>query len=1064
MWAWPDLGDEAEDDRHCRDARRSEAVNSGSVSVGLLKSSHPVGGLAVVRLRIVPQMRIEVLGPLRVTVGGSEVSLGRPQQRLVLGLLVEAAGRVVTTDQLIDRVWGDDVPHSARKTVQVHVSKLRKALDDPAAIETVGGGYRLSGCVESDVEDFERLIAVGRRALTNRPEEASAVLRQALGMWRGPPYADLRDEQALQAEIGRIEELRLTALEDRLVADIAAGGAADAVAELDGLTGRYPLRERLQALQMTALYRTGRQVEALANYRKFRNTLAEGYGLDPSAELEELELAILRQDPDLGPAPQHHLRSPLPARYSSFVGRDADVADVRGRLSEHRLVTITGAGGIGKSSLAVEAARELAEAVDVAYVDVESVQAGDVAVATARALGLMPSSAEDAEALISRVTAERSSMLVLDGCEHAVASVARMADGLLRANRRLRLLVTSREALSVPGESLLSLDPLERGARSPAVELFLDRVGVDDVDEEQLGVAAAICDRLDGIPLAIELAAARARSMPLPEVAARLDRQVDLLVDRRGSMDRHASIAVALDWSYESLPRDRREALRSLSVFRSGFDLGAARHVLEVEDAAEILADLVATSLLPQPSPKGRYRMLEPIRQYAWALAEAAGETDTLAHRHADWAVQLARYCRDNRHTASQLAVYERAAIEHSELLAAIQWSLSGDASHAVEIVAALGRLWYAVGIDQQLRVLMLAAVEHPAVTPSAALAVAMSHTGFAWYLEDPESPSVALVEQAVEMARGIGDDGAIGMTLTRLAGIVGEGLGDHQRGLALEFEGYELLERSGHPDAVQEPYNLAQRLAAVGRVEEAADLLRESIDVAARAGFTDGAATAQYGHYLIAQSQFAEGIEALERGIALLERLGRQHTLISQKYHLGMAYLLAARYDEALAVLRQTVASWEQLGREPPGHWRPPLSLAEARASAPDHRATTDAVRTWIETELATPETEDSRLGETAWTAPSQLLLIAHPASVVADDPESAALIAASALQLMTDDRFGGWKASGEIDRLRSHLDHLPEPESPVPATPHDLLVLLTETFGASHLPEPPSATRGTT
>lgn len=1008
-------------------------------------------------LRIVPHVRVEVLGPLRVSVGESEVALGRPQQRLVLALLVEAAGRVVTTDQLIDRVWGDDVPQRARKTLQVHVSKLRKAIGDRGAVETVGGGYRLSGRVESDLEEFERLIAAGRQELTDQPERASATLRQALRLWRGPPYADLRDEQALQAEIGRIEELRLGALEDRLEADIAAGRAADAVAELEGLIERHPLRERLQALQMNALYRTGRQVEALATYRKFRNTLAEGYGLDPSPELEELELAILRQDPNLGPPPQYHLRSPLPARYSSFVGRDAEVADVRGRLNQHRLVTITGAGGIGKSSLAVEAARGLTETVEVAYVDVESVQADDVAVATARALGLMPRSAEDAEALISRVTAERSSTLLLDGCEHAVASVARMADRLLRASRKLQLLVTSREALSVPGESLLSLDPLEHGARSPAVELFLDRAGVEDADEEQLAAVAAICDRLDGIPLAIELAAARARSMHLQEVAARLDRQVDLLVDRRGFKERHASMAAAMDWSYELLPADRRKALRSLSVFRTGFAPDAAGHVLDVEDVAEILADLVATSLLPQPSPEGRYHMLEPVRQYAWALAGDAGETDMLAHRHADWAVQLARYCRDQRHTASQLTVYERAALEHGELLAAIRWSQSGDASHAVEIVAALGRLWYSAGIDRELRVLMLATVEHPDVTPSGALAVAMSHTGFAWSTEDPESRGLALVEQAVEVARDF-DDGSLGMTLTRLAGIVGEGLSDHQRGLALELEGYKLLEQSGHPDAAQEPYNLAQRLAAVGRVEEAAHLLSESVELSAGVGLTDGAAISLYGHYLVAQGQISEGIDAMERGIQVLEPLGRLNTLISRKFHLGWAYSLAQRHDEALAMLSQSVAGWEQLGREPPDPRWPPQGLAEARASAPDHRATADAVRTWIEAEGGWRESEDYRLGETAWTMPSELLLIAHPASVVADDPRSATRIAASALQLMMADRFGGWKGAGEIDRLRQCLDRLPEPEPPVPATPHDLLVLLTETFRAGHLPEPPS------
>jgi tetratricopeptide (TPR) repeat protein len=332
-----------------------------------------------------------------------------------------------------------------------------------------------------------------------------------------------------------------------------------------------------------------------------------------------------------------------------------------------------------------------------------------------------------------------------------------------------------------------------------------------------------------------------------------------------------------------------------------------------------------------------------------------------------------------------------------------------------------------------------------------------MSHTGFAWYFEQAEPQAVTLVEQAIEMARNEGDGGAVGVTLTRLAGIVSEGLGDRHRGLELELEGCELLDQSHHPDAAQEAYNLALHLAGVGRLEEASRLLRESIERALTTGLPTGAAMAQYGHYLIAQGQLAEGLEASERGVGILERLGRYHTLIAQTYFLGLAYSLAGRHDEALAMLRRSVACWDQIGREPLTEWGPPLDVARARASSPDRGPTTAAVRSWIETKVSRADSRGIIEGpkQAAWL-PSELLLIAHPASVVIDDAETAALVGASALRLMTDDQFGGWKGAGEIGRLRNHLERLPAPVAPLLPTQHDLLVLLAETFGASHLPEP--------
>ncbi len=275
-----------------------------------------------------------------------------------------------------------------------------------------------------------------------------------------------------------------------------------------------------------------------------------------------------------------------------------------------------------------------------------------------------------------------------------------------------------------------------------------------------------------------------------------------------------------------------------------------------------------------------------------------------------------------------------RGRSHHGELLAAIRWSLSGDGSHAVAIIAALGRLWYSVGMNQQLRILMLAAVQHADVKPSADLAVAMSHTGFAWYFEDADPHAVSLVEEAVRMARDVGGDGAVGTTLTRLAGVVSEGLGDGDTGLELELEGYELLNQSRHPDAEHEAYNLAQHLAVVGRLEEASRLLGEFIESASATGSPTYEATALFGHYLIAQGQLVEGIEASERGVEMLERLGRYHTLIAQSYFLGLAYSLAERHDEAIAMLHRSAACWDHVGREVPEKWRPPAGRRQGSSN----------------------------------------------------------------------------------------------------------------------------------
>ncbi len=734
----------------------------------------------------------------------------------------------------------------------------------------------------------------------------------------------------------------------------------------------------------------------------------------------------------VGVAPR---RTPLPARYSSFVGREEEMLEIRRLLSDRRLVTVTGVGGIGKSSLAVEGVRAVQDAFDVTYVDVESVQAGDVAVAIARAMGLLPSSAENAERLIARVTSRHPSLLLLDGSEHVVEALAGLVDRLLRASAELRVVVTTREPLYIPGESVIFLNPLEAGAHSPAVELFVDRAGLAGrLTPEDLTAIEQICDELDGIPLAVELAAGRARSLPIDEVVSRLDRQLELLVDRRGSRDRHASIVATLDWSYRLLAKDRQSALRALSAFRGGFERDAAAFLLDRPDAPDVLADLSGASLLVAPQEGSRFHMLEPIRQYAWSLAEAAGETDGLRRRHADWAVGLARQTRDGRSTDRHRQVLERIALEHDEVLSALRWSIVEDGTHAVDIVADLGRHWYANGVDEELRDLMYRAVEHSGIQPSAQLAIATAHTGFSWQRYD-RLRGQELIERAVAMARDSDDDAAVGMALTRLSAHVAEGDGDWAKALEIEREAFELLQRSGHPDAWGESYNLAQNLALNSRLREAEEVVRVAPGPAGdpiRAAAPE--LVAMHGEMLFATGEFDRGISLVSSGASALLEAGRFWLGGAHALALAVMHTLLGHHVEARTHIDEVMSTVEVMGIDLPRIDSVVEAVVDARAAAArgDTVAAMQAIRNWLH--CVGPVLQGDAHIDTAWGVPpllrsapgrpSCLLMLAGPMAVAAEDPAVATTIVGTALAAMEADDYDLWQETGEIDRLQQLLD----------------------------------------
>ncbi|QTE01144.1 BTAD domain-containing putative transcriptional regulator [Streptomyces cyanogenus] len=555
-------------------------------------------------------MRFGILGPTEIhTDDGTPVDPGGPRPRALLTLLLLDAGRPVSVERLLDGLYGAEPPAGALGALQSQISRLRRRLAPHTRIDAVPAGYALA--VDPDTVDahrFARLAAEGRSALTagDHPR-AVALLRDALALWRGPALPDLPDAHADRA---RLDELRPAAVQDRIEAELGTGGGPELVPELRALLRARPLDERLYGQLMRALHAAGRPAEALAVFEEARRTLAGELGADPSPELSALHLGLLR-DGSGAPA-----RPRLPAQLTRFVGREAELARVDRALAGSRLVTLTGPGGVGKTRLALEAARARTGA-DVCLVELAPLADGArIPFAVLAALGVRDgfrSPATDALERLLAALADREVLLVLDNCEHLVEPAARTAALLLGACPGVRLLVTSRESLGVTGEVLVPVPPLPE---EPAVRLLLDRARAVRPDFDGHARVPEICRALDGLPLAIELAAARLRTLSVDELADRLhDRFRVLARGDRAKAPRHRTLRAVVEWSWELLDAGERDLASRLTVFAGGATLDAVAAVCGVPYPEEPLASLVEKSFLEVSD--GRYRMLETIRAFA---------------------------------------------------------------------------------------------------------------------------------------------------------------------------------------------------------------------------------------------------------------------------------------------------------------------------------------------------------------------------------------------------------------------------------------------------------------
>ena len=649
---------------------------------------------------------IRVLGPLAVE-GNEPISLDRPSHRRLLSILALQAGRRVSTDVLIDRFWPDNPPETARAAIQTHISALRKVLGD-GHIVTEGFGYRLD--VSADQIDAPRFEAHEARARAgSRDRDWTAVLEastDALALWRGHPYQELTDDEFARGEVRRLEEQYLQLLELRAEAMISMDRAGDALPDLEALVVEHPYRERLWEHLMTARYRLGRHTEALRAYQQVSEHLAE-IGVEPGETLRRLEERILIHDRSLNRA-KHN----LPTELDSFVGRETEIHDITRLLADNRLVSLTGPGGSGKTRLAIHTARQVLDQYPdgIWYVELAPLSDPDqVATEIAQTLGIRPTDEELTNTIIRRLR-DDTILLILDNCEHLEPQPAHMAELLLRQAPNLTILTTSRAALRTRGEAVYPVPGLSLPETAStdtlshdAINLFIDRMSLHSADTpalDDLPSIVELCRRLDGLPLAIELAAARARSLSVKEVAQRLEAKFGLLRDESSlTEERHRTLEGAIDWSYQMLTSEQQTLFNRLSVFRGTFDLGMAERVaggvdpLSADTIPSELSVLVEQSLITATRTDGtlRYRLLETLREFGNERLRTSGEYELAKNRHLAWANAYSDDALERNFGSNRKAVVDEIGVHLDNLLAAISWAdQTGTSPALLRIVAAV--------------------------------------------------------------------------------------------------------------------------------------------------------------------------------------------------------------------------------------------------------------------------------------------------------------------------------------------------------------------------------------
>jgi len=823
-----------------------------------------------------------LLGPVEVLGDdGEPVALGGKRPRALLALLLLHPNEAVSTDRLIDAVWGESPPPSARSALQVHVHALRKALGADRIVTRAPGYLVRVGNGELDADRFAELVA-----------DESFV--DALALWRGPALADLAGEDFARADAARLDEARLSAQEARVAAELDAGRHDALVAELDALVAAHPHRERLRAQQMLALYRAGRQADALAAYRDARAALDE-LGLEPSTELRQLEQRILQHDPGLGPpAPRpatDGLTGGFPSERTPLVGRDLEVAAVRALLGrpETRVTTLTGPGGTGKTRLAIVAAEDMERAV---FVDLSAVTEPRLVLPTvARTLGAEEAPGRSDLETVRAALGDAPGLLVLDNFEQVLDAAGDVAR-LVSAAPSHRVLVTSRAPLRIAAEHVYAVPPLavpgpgdETAAaieRVEAVRLYADRARATlpgfAVTDANAPAVARICRALDGLPLALELAAARVRTLGAEGTADRLGERLALL--SRGARDlpeRQRSLRATLDWSVQLLDDDARRVLAAQGAFSGGASLEALEAVTGEANVVDALDDLLDAALVTRATGgEPRFGMLETVREYAEEQLAASGAEREVRDRHLAWFLALVEGETLPRHRVMDAPWLDGVELEHDNIRAAFAHAEStGDVERELRLAAAMRYFWRVRGyveegrrrlergvelsprVDDGLRartlgeagVMAFAAADHgrsralwldalplfERLDDRRETGRALMEVGATWHAEGDLARAIEYYERSRDVLRETDDQLAVGVVLSNL-GAVSHALGDLDGAQSAAEEALGVAESRGDEDGIAiASLNLATIHLDRGDLPSAAGRVGVSLDKSLR-------------------------------------------------------------------------------------------------------------------------------------------------------------------------------------------------------------------------------------
>ena len=799
-------------------------------------------------------MRFGILGPLQV-VGddGRELALGGRMPRTVLALLLLRANEVVSSDQLVEELWAGSPPASGAKGLHVHVSRLRRALaagrSDPDGdqLVTTAGGYLLRvGPEELDVQRCERLIGEGRSLLTaGRPDQALAALSGAVELWRGDVLADFRYDAFAQAEIARLGELRAAVLEERIAVQMLLGGEAQVLGELERLVRDHPYRERLRGQLMLALYRTGRQADALAAYRAARSALVDELGIEPSVELRQLHEAILAQDGALlqtdpgrpaapaaattnGRAPGHvHL--PVPA--TPLIGRERELAELMTLADSRRLITLTGTGGTGKTRLGVAFAAGLADRYPDGVWWVPLAMVGEARLVPAAIAAVLGDIAD-----LPMYLRGRALLLVLDNFEQVIEAARAVAE-LLSGAPGCGVIVTSRERLGVAAEQEYPVAPLSPHA---AVELFTARARQVQPSYEPGAEIDAICERLDRLPLALELAATRVKLLSEQQLLTRLEQRLPLLAGgRRDLPERHSTMRATIAWSYDLLTRPEQRLFTRLAVFVGSFELEAAEQICDAD--LDTVRSLVDKSLV-RHADNGRLFLLHTTREYALEQFDSSDERDEIHARHAHWYFALGVAGGDGPREGTGDLI--RLRQDASNVGLALDWALDHDIAAALPLADALFTPWLGAGRIRELARWYELALTDPTALSPGDRARALTGLGRALvFLERLEQARAALKE-ALTLHRDAGDER--GETLVLLSLGAAEFIaGAPESTLAWAEQALPVYERLNDTLGVARTlHNIAEARRDLGEFERSAALFARSLEIRRANGLGSSAAT----------------------------------------------------------------------------------------------------------------------------------------------------------------------------------------------------------------------------